>query len=311
VSAASVLVAAPLFAGEPESEQTYTVVFASTWSAETHPLGFPSNAHYSGLIGGTHDGGVVIWEPDSLASDGIESMAETGSKALLQAEVEAAISAGTAETVLSGGNINPSPGSVSLTFTVSESHPLVSLVSMLAPSPDWFVGVHGLNLFEADAWVDLVVVDLYVYDAGTDSGTEYGSPNEDTDPAEPIALLETGAFAESGLVGTFTFTRNTVGVDPGEVLPASTTLAPVAPNPFMGAATVTFELARASVVSLDVFDVAGRRVRRLAGGAFARGTHVATWDGRLAGGERAPAGVYVVRLAADGTRATRRVVLVR
>jgi hypothetical protein len=305
------LLAAPTGAGAQETEETYQVVFTSIWSETTHPLGFPDNPHYSGLIGGTHDDGVVFWEPGQLASDGIESMAETGSKTLLQGEVEAAITAGTAEFVLSGGNINPSPGSVSLAFTVSESHPLVSLVSMVAPSPDWFVGVHGLNLFQGDQWVDELVVDLYVYDAGTDSGTFYEAPNEDTNPPEPIALLESGSFAESGFVGTFTFTRGVVDVPPGTSVPAITLLAPVRPNPSAGIAHVSFDLAEASSITLDVFDVAGRRVRRLADGAFEGGAHVATWDGRLTSGSRAPAGVYLVRLVAAGESATRRVVLSR
>ncbi|MGA7304440.1 MAG: hypothetical protein WBW88_06180, partial [Rhodothermales bacterium] len=50
----------------------------------------------------------AFWMPGESASDGIESMAETGQKGALTAEVEAAIADGTAEFVLSGGGINPS-----------------------------------------------------------------------------------------------------------------------------------------------------------------------------------------------------------
>src|SRR5688500_14268429 len=41
----------------------YRVTFDSTWSATTHPQDFPSNAHFSGLIGGTHKAAVTFWEP--------------------------------------------------------------------------------------------------------------------------------------------------------------------------------------------------------------------------------------------------------
>ena len=45
----------------------YTVEFESTWSANTHPTDFPSNPHFSGLVGGTHDNSVTFWETGQLA----------------------------------------------------------------------------------------------------------------------------------------------------------------------------------------------------------------------------------------------------
>ena len=74
-------------------------------------------------------------------------MAETGSKSPLDKEVYSAIIQRKAFKLLSGDGIGSSPGSVELIFKVSEKYPLVSLVSMIAPSPDWFVGVDSLNLF--------------------------------------------------------------------------------------------------------------------------------------------------------------------
>lgn len=187
-------------------EARYRVDFDATWSAATHPDDFPFLPHFSGLIGGTHDAGAVFWEPGGLASPGMESMAETGSKTALQGEVNAAIASGDAEHLLSGGGIPLSPGSASLTFDVSQSWPLVSLVSMLAPSPDWFVGVSGLPLFVDGAWRNTVVVALDTWDAGTDSGTTYNAANLDTVPQQPIAII--AGYPLWGVpVGTYTFTR--------------------------------------------------------------------------------------------------------
>lgn len=46
--------------------------------------------------------------------------------------------------------------------------------SLPGPSPDWIVGVSGLNLCTRDCtWIKNKVVDLYPYDAGTDSGISY------------------------------------------------------------------------------------------------------------------------------------------
>lgn len=45
---------------------------------------------------------------------------------------------------------------------------------MIGPSPDWFTGVSKLNLCQLDClWKDSYEEDLYLYDAGTDSGTTY------------------------------------------------------------------------------------------------------------------------------------------
>ena len=51
---------------------------------------------------------------------------------------------------------------------------------------------------------------LYPYDAGTDSGTNYTSPNNPTDPAEPIFAIEGYPFYYNNEVvplGTFTFKK--------------------------------------------------------------------------------------------------------
>ncbi len=196
---------------ESESMARYRVDFTAAWSAETHPMNFPaSNPHFSGLIGSTHNASFSMWSMDSLATPGIESMAETGSKLLLNSEIMQAIEAGTADRVLSGGGIGNSPGSVSLEFEINSSHPLVSLVSMIAPSPDWFVGVHDLSLLNEGSWVDEMVVDLFPYDSGSDSGTAYTSSNVDTVPKEIITRIQGIPFLNNGNVaplGTFTFTK--------------------------------------------------------------------------------------------------------
>jgi hypothetical protein len=148
--------------------------------------------------------------PGGIASAGIETMAETGGTDPLTAEVEAAIAAGTAERVLRGEDIPVSPGSTSLEFEVSRDFPLVTLVSMIAPSPDWFVGVHDLDLLADGGWTAERTVELYIYDAGTDSGTSYESPDRDTRPQEPIALINGAPLVSNGAVaaaGTFTFAR--------------------------------------------------------------------------------------------------------
>lgn len=191
---------------EPAS---YVLTFKSTWSAATHPEDFPSSPHFSGLVGATHSGDVSFWQMGELASPGIKSMAETGSKSPLDDEIEAAITAKTAETKLSGGGIGTSPGTVTLEVEVSPEYPEVTLVSMIAPSPDWFVGVSGLALCEEGQWLGSKEIALLPYDAGTDSGASYAAPNSPTNPPEVISALGS-PFAVDGEVvslGTFRFEK--------------------------------------------------------------------------------------------------------
>lgn len=294
-------------AGRAQSTATYRVTFEATWSAETHPQDFPPNPHFSGLVGATHDATAALWTPGALASEGIESMAETGSKTLLIAEAEALVADGHAEFVLSGGGIPVSPGSVSMGFDVSEAFPRVSLVSMLAPSPDWFVGTDGLDLFEGGAWATERVVELYVYDAGTDSGMTYTAPDEDTVPPEPIAQHTDPPFLVDGdvpPVGTFTFTLlGTTDVEaPLEVVPFA--LEPPFPNPAAGRVALRLHLGAPQPVRVAVFDALGRRVAVLHDGPLPAGVHALAFDARAL-----PGGVYVVRARGVREEAARRVVV--
>ena len=203
------LCAACAMADTEPAEARYRVTFNATWSAETHPTKFPGNPHFSGLVGATHHGDVRIWERGEIASDGIELMAETGGKRELLHEIEHLVEDGDAYGELSGRGLSTSPSMVSLEFDAVSTHPYVTLVSMVAPSPDWFVGVSALSLMEEDgAWRERIEVDLRVYDAGTDDGSVYNAANADTDPAAPItALTESEAGFTDGepFAGTFVF----------------------------------------------------------------------------------------------------------
>lgn len=188
----------------------YEVVFQSSWSAATHPTDFPANPHFSPLVGGTHSAAASFWRPGVAATDGVEAMAERGRVSPLDAEVLAAIAAGTAEHLLRGDGIALSPGETRLPFEIGRDRALVTLVSMIAPSPDWFVGVHDLSLIEGGDWVAERTVVLYPYDAGTDHGRSYASPDLDARPREPVRVIDSFPFEVAGGVapiGTFSFRR--------------------------------------------------------------------------------------------------------
>jgi hypothetical protein len=188
----------------------YRLTFESTWSATTHPVDFPTTAHFSALVGGTHDATASFWRDGGLATNGIRDMAERGRTSPLDDEINAAVRAGSAGAVSTGGQITATPGTVSLEFDIRQRYPLVTFVSMVAPSPDWFVGVSGLPLFENGRWVSERRVELVPWDAGTDGGSTFLSPDRETQPRAPISRIATSPLAPNGAVrplGTFVFTR--------------------------------------------------------------------------------------------------------
>ena len=186
---------------------TYRLEFEGTWSAATHPGAYPGgSAHFTALAGGTHNDSISFWGAGQLATPGIERVAEVGSTTTLRNEVQAAINSGDADSVLLGPSLFGLPNSTSMTIPVEASHPLVTLVTMVAPSPDWFVGVSGLPLRENDQWLGRVEVDLFAYDAGTEDGNGFSLSNPATSPQETIQKITSGPLAGLPPLGKFTFT---------------------------------------------------------------------------------------------------------
>ena len=89
----------------------------------------------------------------------------------------------------------------------------------------------------------------------------------------------------------------------GGALPATAAAAdrapvlyPFTPNPPRLPVDIEFTLAQPGVVSLELFDVLGRRVRSLDEGYRGAGRHAVRWDGRDAAGRAVREGVYFARL---------------
>jgi hypothetical protein len=90
-------------------------------------------------------------------------------------------------------------------------------------------------------------------------------------------------------------------------------LLPNTPNPFNPQTTLAFEVPgeAPAAVSLVVYDLRGRVVRRLVEGSLQPGRHTRVWDGRDDGGRTVAASTYLVRLESGGEVLTRPVALVK
>jgi hypothetical protein len=190
----------------------YQVIFNVTWSQATHPVDWPADPHMTGLVGGTHNSAVHFFRLGEAATEATRYVAEGGIKTLMLMDVATAITNGTAEMQLSGFGVRPIPGSTSFIFPqpMRRDFPLVTLLSMVGPSPDWFLGVDSVSLIENDQWVTNKTVPLYVLDSGTDSGVSYASPDQGTVPRGVVNQITGFPALVDGTVppwGSFTFKR--------------------------------------------------------------------------------------------------------
>jgi len=83
------------------------------------------------------------------------------------------------------------------------------------------------------------------------------------------------------------------------------------PNPFNPATTILIDLADRSDVNAVIYDLSGRRVRDVWSGALPRGINALHWTGINNAGQRVASGVYFLRIEADGSATTLKLVLIK
>ena len=83
------------------------------------------------------------------------------------------------------------------------------------------------------------------------------------------------------------------------------------PNPFNPATTIPFALPTAADVSLAIYDLRGREIRRLVQDRLPAGYQRVVWDGRDATGRILPSGIYMVVMMTPGSNRQMKVLLLR
>ena len=194
LSTAFMFLIALVFAGPASADEAvrYKLELSISWSKANHPFDWPeTGGHLSGLVVVAHGARYVLFEDGRTASSGLKLIAENGRSTVLDAEFTEARRRKRIGEVVKAEGLKKVPGTIKTEFIASESHPLVSFVTMLAPSPDWFTGASAVNLRKEGKWVKRLRVPLWAWDAGTDSGSSYTSANMETQPAQSIRLLAT------------------------------------------------------------------------------------------------------------------------
>lgn len=94
-------------------------------------------------------------------------------------------------------------------------------------------------------------------------------------------------------------------VDENELIPVEYSLSAY-PNPFNPVTTLSFGIEKAGNVRLDIFNVAGQRVRTLGDAVYAAGYHTITFDAR-----DLPSGIYFAKINAGNFVKTEKLVMMK
>jgi len=130
----------------------------------------------------------------------------------------------------------------------------------------------------------------------------------------PLAMIDveidfvTGEYDEEYAEATLSLilTGTSAPQEPAMELPGRATLHQNYPNPFNPSTQISYDLAEASHVRLEVYDMSGRRIAQLVNEVRSAGQHTVAFDATgLA------SGVYFYRIEADGLTVTRKMTLMK
>ena len=188
---------------------TYRAHFTNMWTFSRHTPNYPTNPHWSPPVVVTHSKNYTMWAVGSSASAGVKLVAETGATGTLLEEIPDSKVKPSSVCGVGVGKVqfmDKGEDDQEVYVDVDESCGYLSMITMIAPSPDWFAGVNTRAICVDGKWVS-VTVDLQPMDAGTDAGQKYRAENNpesggsisEITPKHPAAVA-TKVFVESGAV---------------------------------------------------------------------------------------------------------------
>jgi len=145
-----------------------------------------------------------------------------------------------------------------------------------------------------------------------DSGTPFDGLYCDNEQAGGTHYQEGGWLANEYTSGTYFIGHDAItglitsGVGVEETAPAAFSVAQNSPNPFNPATTISFSLAEAGAVTIEVYNVAGQKVDTIVDGFMNAGSHSVIWDA-----SDFSAGVYFYTVKSGGLSRTMKMTLLK
>ncbi len=183
-----------------------------------------------------------------------------------------------------------------------------------------FDGQQGeeVNLWLAGAVSSNFSPQLYIFDP---NGTLIGSDVSSFLAEFHATLADSGSHTiwvtESGgnNTGSYVLSFSDAVVDVAEnqdTIPAHFGLAQNYPNPFNPSTTIRYQLPVSGSVRLEIFNVAGHRIRTLLDSATKEaGVHAVEWDGTNDQGIQTGSGLYIYRIRVGGFQEVKRMMLIK
>ncbi|XP_047530626.1 spondin-1-like isoform X1 [Vanessa atalanta] len=177
----------------------YELTFTGMWSRHTHPRLYPENdwiPRYSDMVGASHSTDYIIWAPGTLATDGLRDFAQYANGSKLESEIREKIGDGVRTLIKGKGHGYRKMSNPTYAFFRTDKNNHIFTVGVaIHPSPDWFLGVTRFELCQVDnTWLQERELNLYPWDAGTDSGVSYESPNMETFPQDAVSRVQMSSY---------------------------------------------------------------------------------------------------------------------
>lgn len=83
------------------------------------------------------------------------------------------------------------------------------------------------------------------------------------------------------------------------------------PNPFNPTTTVKYNMEESANVSIDIYNVKGRKVKTLVNDVQSAGSHTEVWNGSNDNGETVGSGIYFMKMRAGNVESTKKMVLMK
>lgn len=134
--------------------------------------------NFSPLAAVTHDPRISLFTIRGFASSGLEAICENGNNAAFLDEARAA--GGRVTSVVGGDGVIPGGNRSYVEVNATCDNSYLTVVSMIAPSPDWIVQINNFALVRRGRFIRWARGRLVAYDCGTDSGREFTDPANTT-----------------------------------------------------------------------------------------------------------------------------------
>ncbi|PXF45302.1 Spondin-1 [Gracilariopsis chorda] len=202
--------------GHCSGKAIYRVSFQNLLTPKNFGNLIPENGLvFSPLAGASHSNRISFLTIRGFASPQVEQIAETGQNGRFVTLARNLRRQGRGVLHVAAAKGPTMPGNfTNLFYAVDCAHPFITMLGMIAPSPDWIVQINNRNMIRDGKFITRESGTLIAYDVGTDSGREFTSPVDasldmPTEPQMNIAPLvedETDRF-QGRVVGRFHIQR--------------------------------------------------------------------------------------------------------